>query len=82
MLQWARENGWEWNTLTCAWAARRGRLETLQWARENGCPWNSECGENVIYTKEAEAERVVHDEDDEFRVSGHTQDIVAFVCSR
>ena len=40
VLKWARENGCEWNSLTCSYAAEGGHLDVLQWARENGC----ECG--------------------------------------
>ncbi len=42
LLQWARANGCEWNTWTCARAAAGGHLEILQWARSNGCPWNED----------------------------------------
>ena len=41
VLKWARENGCEWNSNTCANAAENGHLEVLKWARENGCEWNS-----------------------------------------
>ena len=41
-LQWARENGCDWDVWTCAHAAKGGHLEVLQWARANGCPWD-EC---------------------------------------
>ena len=40
VLQWARENGCEWNEETCRAAAAGGHLEVLQWARENGCEWD------------------------------------------
>ncbi len=40
-LQWARENGCEWDAQTCALAARGGHLGLLRWARENGCPWSA-----------------------------------------
>ena len=41
VLKWARENGCEWNSWTCAYAAQNGHLEVLKWARENGCEWDS-----------------------------------------
>ena len=41
VLQWARENGCEWDSDTCSEAARGGHLEVLQWARENGCEWDA-----------------------------------------
>ena len=50
LLKWARENGCEWDSWTCASAASGGHLElrsgskaaeVLKWARENGCEWNS-----------------------------------------
>ena len=41
VLKWARENGCDWNSLTCAYAAENGHLEVLKWARENGCDWDS-----------------------------------------
>ena len=40
-LQWARANGCEWDSRTCAWAAYGGHLGVLQWAREHGCEWDS-----------------------------------------
>ena len=40
ILQWLREQGCPWNTLTCLAAARGGDLATLQWAREHGCDWH------------------------------------------
>ena len=42
VLKWARENGCEWNSNTCANAALNGHLEVLKWARENGCEWDSD----------------------------------------
>jgi hypothetical protein len=41
VLKWARENGCEWDSGTCAYAAQGGHLEVLKWARENGCDWDS-----------------------------------------
>ena len=41
VLKWARSNGCEWNSWTCASAAENGHLEVLKWARSNDCPWNS-----------------------------------------
>ena len=40
VLQWARANGCDWDSLTCTYAAANGHLEVLQWARANGCDWN------------------------------------------
>ena len=37
VLQWARENGCEWDKRVCSQAAEGGHLGVLQWARENGC---------------------------------------------
>ena len=42
VLKWARENGCDWNSDTCSFAADNGHLEVLKWARENGCKWNFE----------------------------------------
>ena len=41
ILEWARANGHEWDSLTCAAAASAGQLATLRWLRTRGCPWNS-----------------------------------------
>ena len=41
VLKWARENGCEWNSYTCSYAAEGGHLEVLKWARDNGCEWSS-----------------------------------------
>ena len=41
MLQWARANGCQWGTVTCAMAAKSGHVEVLQWSRANGCPWDA-----------------------------------------
>jgi len=38
VLQWARENGCEWDVFTSFHAAEGGHLHVLQWAHENGCP--------------------------------------------
>ena len=40
LAAWARDNGLPLTALTCAYAAKNGRLGVLQWARENGCPWD------------------------------------------
>ena len=42
VLQWARNNGCDWDSDTCACAAQNGHLEVLQWARNNGCDWDSD----------------------------------------
>jgi hypothetical protein len=39
VLQWARQQKYFWNELTCMQAAI-GHLEVLQWARKQGCPWD------------------------------------------
>src|SRR5580658_9215216 len=41
IIQWARENGCDWDSSTCSDAARGDHLEVLKWARGNGCDWNS-----------------------------------------
>src|SRR5580698_3081438 len=41
IVQWARENGCDWNSSTCSYAAKGGHLEVLKWAHENGCDWDS-----------------------------------------
>ncbi len=41
VLKWARANGCQWNSFTCAYVADGGHLEVQQWARANGCKWNS-----------------------------------------
>jgi hypothetical protein len=40
VLQWARENGYPWDSTTCANAAAGGHLHVLKWARANSCPWD------------------------------------------
>jgi hypothetical protein len=42
LLCWAREQGYSWDSRTCAAASGNGHLETLKWSREQGCPWDSE----------------------------------------
>jgi hypothetical protein len=42
VLKWAKEQGCDWDSYTCAYAAAGGHLETLVWAREHGCDWNSD----------------------------------------
>ena len=43
-LKWLRSQGYKFNTRTCFWAARGGRLELLQWLAAEGCAWNeNEC---------------------------------------
>ena len=57
VLQWARANGCDWNSVTCYVAAGGGHLEVLQWLRANGCDWDSEvisCAKNSGYTAVAE----------------------------
>ena len=38
-LQYAHENGCEWNHYTCSAAAGRRHMHCLQYAHENGCEW-------------------------------------------
>ena len=38
-LKWARQNGCDWDSDTCKFAAWNGHLNCLQWARQNGCDW-------------------------------------------
>ena len=49
LLQWARQNGCEWDEDTCKLAAKGGHLEVLQWAHENGCPWDENTCEYAAY---------------------------------
>ena len=42
MLQWAHDNGCEWDETICSVAAECGHLAVLQWAREHDCPWSQE----------------------------------------
>jgi hypothetical protein len=39
-LQWLRQQGCPWDSLTCATAAKANRKDIIEWARENGCPWD------------------------------------------
>ena len=48
LLKWARENGCEWDAMTCASAAKSGNLDILKWARQNGCEWDQEVGDNAV----------------------------------
>ena len=41
IIQWAREDGCEWDLSTSLAAAEGGHLHVLQWLRENSCPWYS-----------------------------------------
>jgi len=41
VLQWAREQGCPWDSLTCTHAVYGGHMDMLRWARENGCPWTA-----------------------------------------
>lgn len=36
----ARENGCEWDTRVCEYAARGGHLELIKWARAHDAPWD------------------------------------------
>ena len=40
ILKWARENGCQWDEVTCAMAAYGGQLEILKWLHANSCPWD------------------------------------------
>ena len=40
----------EWNSQTCAFAAKNGHFEILKWARQHGCEWNSDtCAHAITY---------------------------------
>lgn len=41
-LEWLRNNGFEWENLTCSGAAKGGHLDVLKWLRSEGCPWNND----------------------------------------
>ena len=44
-LAWAKDNGCQWDEVTCARIARSGQLEVLKWARALDCPWDeATCG--------------------------------------
>ncbi len=44
LLQWARENGCNWDDETCLYASKYGNLHILQYCVDNGCPFNrDEC---------------------------------------
>ena len=47
ILQWAREEGYEWNMYTCWVAANNGHLEVLKWAINNGCPCDERYFRNI-----------------------------------
>ncbi|KAL6075896.1 Ankyrin repeat domain containing protein [Balamuthia mandrillaris] len=40
LLQWACQNGYCLNEITCNVAAKLGKVDVLQWARAQGCPWS------------------------------------------
>ena len=40
LFKWSRQNGCEWDSDTCSYAAENGHLEVLQWARQNECKWD------------------------------------------
>ncbi len=40
VLQWLVNTGYDWDSRTCAAAARAGHLD-LKWARASGCDWNA-----------------------------------------
>lgn len=42
VLDWARNNGFQWDYQTASSVARGGHLELLKWLHAEGCPWNSE----------------------------------------
>ena len=54
LVQWLRDEGCPWGTLTTHWAVAYGRVEVLRWLRENGCPWTAairdEAAEKLGYT--------------------------------
>ena len=39
-LQYAHENGCEWDEWTCTYAAKNGHLDCLVYAHDNGCRWD------------------------------------------
>lgn len=41
VLKYLHEQGFAWNSWTCAAAAEKGHLDCLKFAHENGCDWNS-----------------------------------------
>ena len=50
LVQWLRGEGCQWDSATCAAAAKYGRLEVLQFLRTSGCPWNHlTCHDAVHY---------------------------------
>jgi hypothetical protein len=40
LMQYAHENGCEWDKETCKYAALDGHFECLKYAHENGCQWD------------------------------------------
>src|SRR5579863_3260904 len=38
ILKWAHQNGCQWGSGVCTYAALNDHLEILKWARQNGCP--------------------------------------------
>ena len=47
MLEWLRNHGFPWNSLTIANAAWAGHLFLLKWARDNGCPFDESACANA-----------------------------------
>lgn len=41
LSQWLRTKGCDWDSETCAAAARSGHFDVLSWAATNGCPWGA-----------------------------------------
>lgn len=41
LVQWLREQNYQWDTRACSFAAHAGHLSVLQWLREHGCPWDT-----------------------------------------
>lgn len=41
LMQWSRKNNYEWDTITCAYAALSGNFEMLKWMKEQGCDWDA-----------------------------------------
>ena len=40
LLKHLREKEYEWDEITCAYAAHEGHVHVLEYLRTNGCPWN------------------------------------------
>ena len=52
ILQYARENGCEWDNQVCQTAAMRGCLHVIKYAVENGCLWDKERTREIAMARE------------------------------